>query len=140
SGFDDYTNRTFSVSGGTISYAGSHDFDRNKIRLMPYADTGNPGGVYILAICSLGSEYPVKPSDCKYDAFKVQQSETPPPMGLPLTISKDANGSYAKTWTWGIGKSVDQTSVTSANGSAMFSYTVNVTHDGGTITDVKVTG
>src|SRR6266536_859532 len=44
--FDAYTNRTFSVSGGTVSYSGSHDFDSNKIRLMPYADTLNPGGVY----------------------------------------------------------------------------------------------
>lgn len=24
------------------------------IRLFPYADTSNPGGVYIMAICSLG--------------------------------------------------------------------------------------
>jgi hypothetical protein len=51
--YDAYTNRRFSVSGGTVSYSGSHDFNGNKIRLMPYADTTNPGGVYILAICSL---------------------------------------------------------------------------------------
>jgi hypothetical protein len=45
------------------------------IRLFPYADTTNPGGVYILAICSLGEGYPVDPRDCKYDAFKVQKGK-----------------------------------------------------------------
>jgi hypothetical protein len=73
--FDAYTNRTFSVSGGTVGYSGSHDFDSNKIRLMPYADTSNPGGVYILAVCSLADGYPVNASDCKYDAFKIQQGK-----------------------------------------------------------------
>jgi hypothetical protein len=42
------------------------------IRLFPYSDTTNPGGVYIMAICSLGEGYPVDPRDCKYDAFKVK--------------------------------------------------------------------
>src|SRR3954470_13319088 len=44
--FDAHTNRTFSVSAGVVSYSGTHDFSGNKIRLMPYADTTNPGGVY----------------------------------------------------------------------------------------------
>ena len=78
--FDAYTNRTFTVTNGEISaYGGSHDFatdtndnDEEKIRLFPYADTTNPGGVYIMAICSLGSGYPVVPRSCKYDAFKVK--------------------------------------------------------------------
>src|SRR5512146_3452454 len=90
--FDAYTNRTFSVTGGTVSYSGSHDFDSNKIRLAPYADTSNPGGVYILAICSLGDGYPVDPSACKYDAFKIQEGEVQ--HGQPLTITKDADGAY----------------------------------------------
>jgi hypothetical protein len=72
--FDAYTNRTFTISGGEISaYGGSHDKAIPLIRLFPYADTTNPGGVYILAICSLGGGYPVAPRDCKYDAFKVQK-------------------------------------------------------------------
>src|ERR1041385_7355736 len=90
--FDAYTNRTFSVSGGTVSYSGSHDFDSNKIRLADYADTSNPGGVYIMAICSLADGYPVNPSNCKYDAFKVQ--EGPVTSADALTITKDANGAY----------------------------------------------
>jgi hypothetical protein len=136
--FDAYTNRTFSVSNGTVSYSGSHDFDSNKIRLMPYADTTNPGGVYIMAICSLADGYPVNPSDCKYDAFKVQ--ETPLVPGLPLTVTKDANGSDTNTYTWQISKDVDKTLVKQVGGNAIFNYTVTVTHDGGAISNVKVNG
>src|SRR6185436_13613296 len=75
---DAYSNRTFSVSGATVTYGGTHTFDSNKIRLMGYDDTTNPGGVYILAICSLADGYPVNASDCKYDAFKVHKSYAPP--------------------------------------------------------------
>jgi hypothetical protein len=100
--YDAYTNRTFTVTDGEVSYyGGTHDLDsgdtldpnrpycHNKrgctpdgypplIRLYPYADTWNPGGVYILAICYIGadgSEYPVVPRDCKYDAFKVKEEQ-----------------------------------------------------------------
>src|SRR5438093_7275209 len=37
--FDAYTDRTFTIDGGTIGYSGIHDFSDNKIRLMAYADT-----------------------------------------------------------------------------------------------------
>src|SRR5438093_2237332 len=76
--FDAYTDRSFSVAaGGGITYGGPHNFDSNMIRLMPYADTTNEGGVYILAICSLDDGYPVVPRTCKYDAFKVQTPAAP---------------------------------------------------------------
>jgi hypothetical protein len=136
--FDVYANRTFSVSGGTVSYGGSHDFDDNKIRLADYADTSNPGGVYILAICSLADGYPVNSSDCKYDAFKIQEGEVQ--HGLPLTITKDADGAYKNTYTWQISKDVDKTTVKQIGGTATFNYTVNVTHDVGTISEVTVSG
>jgi hypothetical protein len=72
--FDTVANRTFTVTGGEVSaYGGTHTFDSPFIRLFPYADTTNPGGVYIMAICSLDRGYPVAPRDCKYDAFKVQK-------------------------------------------------------------------
>lgn len=83
---DPYANRTFTTSNGVISYGGTHDLDpaataAGLIRLAdgpggcnPFADTPNPGGVYILAICSLSSGYPVDPRSCKYDAFKVTTS------------------------------------------------------------------
>lgn len=88
--YDAYTNRTFTVTNGEVSaYSGTHDFDSGTpgnpkvdgqppyIRLFPYADTTNPGGVYIMAICSLNEGYPVDPRDCKYDAFKVQKGKLP---------------------------------------------------------------
>jgi hypothetical protein len=143
---DAHTNRTFSVSGGVVSYSGGHDFDTTsaapdlgKIRLVNYADTSNPGGVYILAICSLANGYPVVPSDCKYDAFKIKAAGTVS-TASDLTISKDANGSNKNTFGWTIGKSVDKTIVKQVGGTATFNYTVTVTKDGGTITDVKVSG
>ncbi len=135
---DAYTDRTFSVSGGTVTNTGTHLFDSNKIRLMGYDDTTNPGGVYILAVCSLADGYPVDASDCKYDAFKVQKEEAPP--ALDLTIVKDAAGSNNNKYTWQITKDVDKTLVQQVGGQATFNYTVEVTHDGGTISDVTVSG
>jgi hypothetical protein len=96
--YDCYSNRTFTVTDGEVSaYSGyacggsypfqtKHWLDDGKsgpkpndkppyIRLFPYADTTNNGGVYILAICSLEGGYPVEPRDCKYDAFKVRQGK-----------------------------------------------------------------
>jgi hypothetical protein len=97
--YDLHSNRTFTVTDGEVNfYGGSHDqdsgdtLDANRafctsprgctpdgnppfIRLFPYADTTNPGGVYILAICSLADGYPVEPRDCKYDAFKVKKGQ-----------------------------------------------------------------
>ena len=137
--FDAYTNRTFSVSGGTITYNGTHDFDSNKIRLLPYGDTLNPGGVYIMAICSLAGGYPVESNDCKYDAFKIQESGSVPAADAP-TIVKDAAGAYDDTFTWGIDKSVDKTTVQQTGGTVTFNYTVSVTNDGGTISGVTVSG
>jgi hypothetical protein len=136
--FDTYGDRTFSVSGGTVGYLGGHTFDSDKIRLADYADTSNPGGVYILAICSLGDGYPVDPSDCKYDAFKIQEGDIT--AGLPLEITKDASGSNDDTFSWTIAKAVDKTRVEQIGGSATFSYTVNVTHGAGSISNVNVAG
>jgi hypothetical protein len=138
---DAYTNRTFHVSGGTITYAGSHDFDsaNKKIRLMPYNDTPNPGGVYIMAICGLANGYPVAPKSCKYDAFKVQAGEITTADNLIAT--KDAAPAFNRTYTWGISKAVDKTEIDiAAGGQATFNYTVTVTHDGGTDGSWAVSG
>ena len=90
-GGDSYTERRFSTSGGDINaYLGlTHDTYSSLthgllIRLFPYDDTSNPGGVYIMAICRIDTQTsydattktydvandPVDPSSCKYDAFK----------------------------------------------------------------------
>ncbi|NUO35929.1 MAG: hypothetical protein HOQ27_12820 [Dermatophilaceae bacterium] len=135
--FDAYTNRTFTIGDdNTISYAGDHGFDSNKIRLAPYADTTNPGGVYILAVCSLAGTYPVDPSTCKYDAFKVGTSA----VADAPTITKTADGAYTNTFGWQISKTADKTLVQGGGSSATFSYTVAVSHDGGTVSGVGVTG
>ncbi len=133
--FDTYTNRTFSVDSGNVSYAGSHNFNSNKIRLASYANTSNPGGVYILAICSLEQGYPVDPNNCDFDAFKVQVAQ-----GLSLSVSKGASGSYDKSYTWQISKDADQTSVTQAGGNVTFNYEVKVSHDSGSVGNIHVTG
>ena len=102
--YDAYTNRTFTVHNGEVSaYGGTHDLDSGVhplgspdilppfIRLMPYADTPNPGGEYIMAICLLSEEGAsqgggkkakpsgllpgVDPKDCKYDAFKIKEEK-----------------------------------------------------------------
>jgi hypothetical protein len=138
--FDAYTNRTFSVSNGVVSYTGTHDLSGNEIRLADYADTSNPGGVYILAVCSLANGYPVAASSCKYDAFKVTSGTTQVAPGLPLSVEKDASGAYQDRFTWSIGKSVDKTVVHQVGGTATFNYTVSVAHDSGTVSGVTVSG
>jgi hypothetical protein len=98
---DAYTEREFTISGGKIStYLGATHVTDNQysgtlgllINLMPYADTPNPGGVYIMAMCQIDpanydpTNSPVTPSSCKYDAFKAPSSTcagdcTPQPFG-----------------------------------------------------------
>jgi hypothetical protein len=131
---DAYSDRSFSIAGGTITNLGTHAFQNNELQLFPYDDTTNPGGVYILAVCKIdgASSYPVAANDCKYDAFKVQTG-TETPSADPLTVTKDANGSFDDTYRWTITKGVDKTRVEQIGGSATFNYTVGVSHDGGTI-------
>jgi len=92
---DLYTAREFIVdsTGKITSYlGGGHLTDDHYvaggnglfINLMPYDDTTNPGGVYIMAVCQVSGDTtetepeilsaPVTPSACKYDAFKAPLS------------------------------------------------------------------
>ncbi len=148
---DPSTNREFSSDGsGVIAPLGgsSHAYDstNNVLQVAPYNDTPNPGGVYILATCKISdtandyqSSVPtVKASDCKYDAFKVNESAVPGASGP--TIIKDAAGAFTRTYTWDISKSVDKTLVEQTGGNATFTYTVHVTHDAGTPGSIQVTG
>ena len=159
---DAYTDRTFSVSAGHVdgTYLGPHLYDLTGggdaslgelIQLAPYDDTANPGGVYILAICSLGSGYPADPRDCKYDAFKVKaggcEGDCGPPPAPDLTGSKTANSEFTREYNWTIGKSVDACAVVNnvggcnINGSTKtLNYTVSVSHDSGSDSGWKVTG
>jgi SdrD B-like domain len=120
------------VTGGEVSaYGGTDTFDSPLIRLAPYADTTNPGGVYILAICSLESGYPVAPRSCKYDAFKVQKGAAKVQSVLSgvkyLDLNKngqhDAGEPGLAGWTIRIlGTDGTNTSVTT-DGSGNWSYT-----------------
>jgi cysteine-rich repeat protein len=75
---DAVDNRTFVVEGGAIvSYQGTHQTGTSPngklvIQLMPFDDTANNGGVYILAVCEVGA---TSPSQCKFDAFKVKDKD-----------------------------------------------------------------
>jgi len=141
---DAYTNRTFSIASGVISYPGTHLFEGNLIRLFDYSNTLNPGGVYTMAICKINDSennnvYPVDPSSCKYDAFKIQAEGEIPEASAP-TVSKDAAGTNDRKYAWTILKAVDKTTVTITGGSATFNYTVTVSHDTGTVSNVAVSG
>jgi hypothetical protein len=134
---DDVSNRTFSVAGGVITYGGSHATGTNPlghfvIQLMPYDDTDNPGGVYILAVCATGA---ASPADCKYDAFHVQHPAAPP------DVMKDATPTFDREYKWTIKKEVDHLTINEASGgSATFNYTVTVSHDDGTDKNWQVNG
>jgi hypothetical protein len=147
--YDAWTNREFSLIGGTITMLNSstHFYDsvHNEVQAAWFSNTLNNGGVYILAVCKVpatpttGDGAPgVVPRDCKYDAFKVKESETSTASGP--TITKDAAGAYNTTWTWGIDKSVDKTYVEQVGGNVTFNYTVSVTHNSGNNSVVTVTG
>jgi hypothetical protein len=128
------------VSDGTISYSGTHDLADNKLRLMPYDDTTNPGGVYIMAICSLAKGSPVNPRECKYDAFKVRQGETPA-AEEDLAVEKKAAGSFTRTFNWTVAKTVDGQSAVSYNaGSKTVQYQVDYTKNGPAKSDFVVGG
>lgn len=107
--YDAYTNRTFTVTNGEVSgYAGTHDLDSGAgagprlsnvlppfLRLYPYADSPNNGGVYIMAVCSIGadgSQYPVDPRSCKYDAFKAPSEDPTPPVCVLTATGTDTAG------------------------------------------------
>lgn len=154
-------NREFTVdSAGNINPLVGPDFTykfdsagnggMGSLSVWPFDDTTNNGGVYILATCKISDQLAsqpiavptVKASDCKYDAFKVESPTPPVPIASDLVVTKDANGSDTKTFTWGISKEADQSTVLTAGGaeSGPVNYTVTVTHDGGTVSNVQVTG
>ena len=134
-------NRTFTVVNHQIAtYGGSHATGTSPnghpiIRLAPFDDTDNPGGVYILAVCKVGA---TSPSECKYDAFKVPTAT--PPAVEELIVTKDANASYDRTFHWSIQKQVDKNLVKQVGGSATFNYGISVTHDSGTDNNWQVGG
>jgi hypothetical protein len=62
------------------------------------------------------------------------------PAAAAPTGTKTASGSYTTTYAWDIHKTVDKTVVKQFGGTATFNYTVTVTHDAGTVSNVRVAG
>ena len=146
---DAWTNRRFTVNAnGTVSYSGTHLFNASnyKIQLAPYDDTTNAGGEYIAAVCAVPASPSTtnppgaEPSLCKYDAYKDMPGGSTAPDPVGPTVIKDAAGAYTRTYRWGIDKSVDHNEIDTAATSGTFNYTVAVTHDAGTVSDVSVSG
>ena len=78
---DNISNRTLKVYNGNITYLGSHKLGtdilgRSLVQLAPFDTTDNPGGVYVVAVCKVGAK---RPSDCKYDTFKIGSGAPLPP-------------------------------------------------------------
>jgi hypothetical protein len=148
---DPYTNRIFTIdASGNLTSPGNHDISGNRIRVgvSPalvsggpdwFQDTDNNGGVYILAVCELPdpiADSPgAKPQDCKYDAFKISQSETTPPSSN-LVVTKNAVASFARDYDWSVVKdqTTSSTSINSTGSSVTVAYRVKVTWSGPTDT------
>ena len=73
---------------------------------------------------------PVRPRNCKYDAFKVR-SQTPPEQGDDLVAIKSADPAFTRTYEWTVEKSVDKTLVSQIGGTAAFQYTVAASRSDG---------
>jgi hypothetical protein len=137
--FDSVAARAFSVTGGTIAALSTttHVINNNKIQLWQYANTLNPGGVYILAVCTYTADDPnttvneslVDPHNCKYDAFKVTTESNPSEPAQDLSVAKTAVPSFTRSVTWGISKKATPSSFTGTAGSTKsISYEVDVSH------------
>jgi hypothetical protein len=95
---DDIGNRTFRVVNHEIvGYTGTHAWGRSPLgkdilQLLPFDDTDNPGGVYVLAICRVDA---ISPSECKYDAFRIRN-------GTDVEFGTVSGGKYYDTNTNGV--------------------------------------
>ena len=138
-----YTARTFHIDdNGAVTYAmppGTHDFDavNGQIRVAPFTKQTITAESTSLRFAGLPSQSVIDaavnkpgavPSDCKYDAFKVN-TETPAPPFADPTVSKDAALNYDNSYSWHFAKAVDQTLVKQVGGNVTFNYTVTVNHD-----------
>jgi hypothetical protein len=143
---DAYTNREFTVSGGAPTFSGTHALGTSNngstiVQLSPYDDTSNGGGVYILAICSITGGYPPAAKDCKFDAFRINGEGVN--TASDLTVSKDANPTFTRTFGWTVDKTVDgqpSVSYNQTGSSRILQYQVVYTKDGGADTAWDVQG
>ncbi|WP_028657267.1 hypothetical protein [Nocardioides sp. J54] len=139
---DSRARRAFRVTASgdveAIDPAG-HLVHDNKIQLAEF--DASPNGVYALSVCALPSpdpDAPVNGNDCKHDNFKVAGTTTP--VADPLTVVKTASGAFTRTYGWDITKVATPTELSGVSGSVTADYEVTVSHDGGSFSDVAVTG
>ena len=157
---DAYAARKFHVNAdGSLTNGGTHadgtDVDgRAVIQAMPYDDTPNPGGVYILAVCKWlgdeGANDATVPSKCKYDAFKIKASEDNGGAADDPVVTKDAKATFNRTFPWDIDKSVECAGgspygtydqlVQKVSGTVKCDYTIDVTKGEGVDSAWKVVG
>ena len=94
-----------------------------KVATMVQADNGGAQDYVYLEFQTVSKKVSITFSNCQN-----------------LTIAKTANPSYTRAYDWSITKAADQTSVTTAAGSATFNYTVVVTKSAATDSGWTVTG
>jgi hypothetical protein len=145
---DSYAARKFNVANGVITNTGTHAGGTGLnsepvIQAMPYDDTSNPGGVYIMAVCKwLGdgaANDATDPSKCKYDAFKIKSGDEVQPPTAPV-VTKDASATFKRTFPWSVSKSVDKTLFQQLGGSATANYTITATKGDAVDSDWVVKG
>ena len=158
---DAYADRKFHINAdGSVTNLGTHAngtdvAGRDVIQAMPYDDTPNPGGVYILAVCKwLGDEEGANdatvPSKCKYDAFKIKASENNGGAADDPVVTKDAKATFKRTFPWDIDKSVECAGgspygtydqlVQKVSGTVKCDYTIDLTKGDGVDSAWKVVG
>jgi hypothetical protein len=150
---DTYTNREFTVNSSgqiapvqptthhyqTVKIKGGGGFTNTFIQVGDptngcyFANTANPGGVYILAACLINpatynpSTNPVDPKSCKYDAFKVKQTSTTLSFvlsgykfldpDLDAAVDGDANEPGLQGWTITVSNNLNSSVLTAVTGS-----------------------
>jgi hypothetical protein len=144
---------TVSGSGATFSYTpdggcttphaqGTDPQHSTVTQLMPYDDTSNAGSVYILAICPVSVVSAVKPnpSDCKFDAFRINAATVP--SVDDLIVSKTATPTFARDYDWSVNKTqtTSSTPIDSSASSVIVNYQVTATWSGPTDSGWQVTG
>jgi|GEM_PF-3856172 len=87
--YDTKADRTFSIdAAGTVTTVGGHAIVDNKIQLLSFAQTSNPGGEYKVLVCPVGGPVSAR----KSDTFKIPliKAAAPTPVAedvawLPIT-------------------------------------------------------
>jgi hypothetical protein len=139
---DSNANRTFTSSGGDVSYGGTHTTSTDTVTggtlidLCGYNDTPNPGGVYILAICHADNQ---TPSGCKYDAFKVEGTN-PPEGGTDLVATKTAVPSFDRSFSWSSAKSTSTPYFRTNQSTVTAQYSATITKSAASDSNFVVSG